>query len=90
MCWITLIAMLVWKLEVMANTVLEELPPDSRKKFEQLITELVRQRDVVRSLINDKVSSPKDFRWLYHLRYNYNPDGLLQIGALRTTTYNSN
>jgi dynein heavy chain 1, cytosolic len=64
---------LEWKLEVMANTVLEELPPDHRKKFEQLITELVRQRDVVRSLIDEKVSSASDFRWLYHLRYNYNP-----------------
>lgn len=64
---------LEWKLEVMANTVLLELPADSRKKFEQLITELVRQRDVVRSLIEDKVSSPDDFRWLYHLRYHYNP-----------------
>ena len=64
---------LEWKLEVMANTVLEELPPDHRKKFEQLITELVRQRDVVRSLITEKVSSAADFRWLYHLRYNYNP-----------------
>lgn len=64
---------LEWKLEVMANTVLQELPPDARKKFEQLITELVRQRDVVRSLIDQKVSSISDFRWLYNLRYNYNP-----------------
>lgn len=62
-----------WKLEVMANTVLKELPPDSRKKFEQMITELVRQRDTVRSLMDDKVSNPNDFRWLYHLRYNYYP-----------------
>jgi dynein heavy chain 1, cytosolic len=64
---------LEWRLEVMAKTVLMELPPDSRKKFEQLITELVRQRDVVRSLMDDKVSSVSDFRWLYHLRYSYNP-----------------
>lgn len=62
-----------WKLEVMANTVLKELPADHRKKFEQLITEMVRQRDVVRSLVDEKVSNPNDFRWLYHLRYNYNP-----------------
>lgn len=73
----SVLSVLVWKLEVMANTVLEELPPDSRKKFEQLITELVRQRDVVRSLINDKVANPLDFRWLYHLRYNYNPSAKL-------------
>jgi dynein heavy chain 1 len=48
--------------EGMAETVLKELPPDSRKKFEQLITELVHQRDVVRNLIKDGVSSQKDFR----------------------------
>ena len=71
------VKVLVWKLEVMANTVLQELPADTRKKFEQLITELVRQRDVVRSLIKEKVSSPTDFRWLYHLRYNYNPSAPL-------------
>ena len=67
------LAGLEWRLEVMAKTVLRELPPDSRKKFEQLITELVRQRDVVRSLMDDKVSTPTDFRWQYHLRYTYNP-----------------
>ena len=64
---------LEWKLEATARTVLQELPPDSRKKFEQLITELVRQRDVVRQLIDEKVSSAEDFRWQYHLRYYYNP-----------------
>jgi len=61
------------KLEVMAQTVLLDLPNESRKKFEQLITELVHQRDVTRSLIEEKVSSPTDFRWLYHLRFSYNP-----------------
>lgn len=64
---------LEWKLEVMAETVLLELPPQSRKKFEQMITELVHQRDVIRELIDEGVSSPTDFRWLYHLRYTYNP-----------------
>lgn len=62
------------KLAVMAETVLKELPADNRKKFEQMITELVHQRDVVRDLMKEKVSSPADFRWLYHLRYTYNPD----------------
>ncbi|KAG7353523.1 dynein family protein [Nitzschia inconspicua] len=69
-----LLSSLEWKLEVMAETVLKELPPDSRKKFEQMITELVHQRDVVRDLIKDCVSSQKDFRWLYHLRYTYHPE----------------
>ena len=65
--------LLEWKLEVMAETVLSELPPQSRKKFEQMITELVHQRDVVRDLLKDNVTSAMDFRWLYHLRYSYNP-----------------
>jgi dynein heavy chain 1, cytosolic len=69
-----LLSSLEWKLEVMAETVLKELPPDSRKKFEQMITELVHQRDVVRDLIKDGVSSKNDFRWLYHLRYMYRPE----------------
>lgn len=69
----SLLSVLEWKLEVMARTVLKELPPDARKKFEQMITELVRQRDIVRSLLKDKVTDPKDFRWLYHLRYHYEP-----------------
>lgn len=72
----SVLAVLEWKLEVMASTVWKELPPDSRKKFQQLITELVRQCDVVRSLMKDQVSSPTDFRWLYHLRYNYNPQAV--------------
>jgi dynein heavy chain 1, cytosolic len=69
---------LEWKLEVMAKTVLLELPADSRKKFEQLITELVHERDVVRDLIQKKVASPSDFRWLYHLRYVYDPKAPLK------------
>ena len=62
------------KLEIMAETVLTDLPADSRKKFEQLITELVHQRDVTRTLIDEGVNDPLDFRWLYHLRFQYNPD----------------
>ena len=73
----------------MAKTVLQELPPDSRKKFEQLITELVRQRDVVRSLMDDKVSSPTDFRWLYHLRYTYDPKAATMEGKLTVSLSNA-
>ncbi|CAB9499374.1 heavy chain, flagellar inner arm I1 complex [Seminavis robusta] len=80
---------LEWRLEVMAKTVLRELPPDSRKKFEQLITELVRQRDVVRSLIDDKVSSATDFRWLYHLRYNYDPKAPKIVDKLMVSLSNA-
>ena len=80
---------LEWKLEVMAETVLQELPPDSRKKFEQMITELVHQRDVIRDLINDGVTSPTDFRWLYHLRYTYNPKAEKLQEKLKITLSNA-
>lgn len=62
------------KLDIMAQCVLTDLPADIRKKFEQLITELVHQKDVTQSLINDGVNDVSDFRWLYHLRYKYNPN----------------
>ncbi|GMH89230.1 hypothetical protein TrVE_jg3152 [Triparma verrucosa] len=62
------------KLQLMATTVLNDLDAQTRKKFEQLITELVHQRDVTRVLHGQKVESPMDFKWLYHMRYNYNPN----------------
>uniref|UniRef100_A0A7S1Y8A3 AAA+ ATPase domain-containing protein n=1 Tax=Grammatophora oceanica TaxID=210454 RepID=A0A7S1Y8A3_9STRA len=62
------------KLGVMAETVLKrDLPNALRKTYEQLITELVHQRDVTRDLLDAGVSDTRDFRWLYHLRYKYNP-----------------
>jgi len=61
------------KLEIVAQTVLSELPTEARKKFEQMITELVHQRDVTSSILESGVSDPTDFRWLYHLRFKYNP-----------------
>lgn len=57
----------------MAQTILMGLSSEVRKKFEQLITELVHQREETRSLIDDGVNHPADFRWLYHLRFTYNP-----------------
>jgi dynein heavy chain 1 len=81
---------LEWKLEVMAETVLLELPPESRKKFEQMITELVHQRDVIRDLMEQKVSSATDFRWLYHLRYNYNPKAEKLTEKLMISLSNAN
>ncbi len=77
------------KLEVMAQTVLMDLPADSRKKFEQLITELVHQRDVTRSLVDEKVNDPTDFRWLYHLRFQYNPDAKEITEKLRISLSNA-
>jgi len=78
------------KLEVMAESVLLNLPHGDRQKFEQLITELVHQRDVTRSLLDDKVSSAQDFRWLYHLRFNYNPKAQNLIEQLSISLSNAN
>ena len=60
------------KLAVMAETVLSSnVAPNMRKKYEQVITELVHQRDVTRTLIENGVSNNMDFSWLYHLRFHY-------------------
>ena len=75
---------------MMAETVLLELPSQSRKKFEQMITELVHQRDVVREMIDESVSSPSDFRWLYHLRYTYNPKAPKLTEKLMISLSNAN
>ncbi|KAI8505359.1 Cytoplasmic dynein 1 heavy chain 1 [Branchiostoma belcheri] len=60
-------------LNVLADSVLQEQPPVRRKKLEHLITELVHQRDVTRSLVKDKVNSPLSFNWLCQMRFYYNP-----------------
>ncbi|XP_076442165.1 cytoplasmic dynein 1 heavy chain 1-like isoform X5 [Babylonia areolata] len=60
-------------LNVLADAVLYEQPPVRRKKLESLITELVHQRDVTRTLIRNKVSSPKSFDWLMQMRMYFDP-----------------
>ena len=49
------------------------MPKDIRQKYEQLITELVHQRDVTRILKNYNIKDVRDFNWLYHLRFYWNP-----------------
>ncbi|CAG8487876.1 5917_t:CDS:10 [Dentiscutata erythropus] len=69
-------------LDVLADTVLQDLPSTQRKKCEHMITELVHQRDTIRQLQRDKISSPKDFAWLYHMRFYFNlnnEDPLLRL-----------
>ena len=77
------------KLEVMAETVLLDLPSESRKKFEQLITELVHKRDVTKSMIDEGVCDVNDFRWLYHMRFDYNPDADILTEKLRISLSNA-
>ncbi|KAF9438119.1 hypothetical protein BGZ76_009650 [Entomortierella beljakovae] len=59
-------------LNVLADTVLQDLTPITRKKCEHLITDLVHQRDVIRALIRSKVTSPKNFSWLSQMRFYFN------------------
>ncbi|XP_073434094.1 cytoplasmic dynein 1 heavy chain 1 isoform X2 [Dendrobates tinctorius] len=60
-------------LNVLADSVLMEQPPLRRRKLEHLITELVHQRDVTRSLIKIGVDNAKSFEWLSQMRFYFDP-----------------
>ncbi|XP_032633296.1 cytoplasmic dynein 1 heavy chain 1 [Chelonoidis abingdonii] len=60
-------------LNVLADSVLMEQPPLRRRKLEHLITELVHQRDVTRSLIKSKIDNSKSFEWLSQMRFYFDP-----------------
>lgn len=60
-------------LHILSERVLVDLKNDVRKKYEQLITELVHQKSVTRRLLQAGVVSADDFRWLYHMRYYFYP-----------------
>ncbi|KAJ1950138.1 dynein heavy chain, partial [Linderina macrospora] len=59
------------ELQVLADAVLEDLAPIVRKKSEHLITELVHQRDIIRSLVDANAVSEQDFTWLSQMRFCY-------------------
>jgi dynein heavy chain 1, cytosolic len=61
------------QLSALSDQVLKDITVDMRKKLEQLITELVHQRDVVRSLSQMKVDSANAFDWLYYMRFYFSP-----------------
>jgi dynein heavy chain 1 len=56
-------------LRILTDAVLQDIDTVQRKKYEHLITELVHQRDVTRTLQKENVSSAKDFTWLYNMRF---------------------
>lgn len=56
-------------LDLLADIVLQELAPVTRRKCEHLITELVHQRDVTRSLINQCILDNQGFTWLSQMRF---------------------
>jgi dynein heavy chain 1 len=57
----------------LAEEVLSDLEKSLRQKYEQLITESVHQRDVARILNDEGVTTNKDFRWQYYMRFYFNP-----------------
>ena len=60
-------------LSALSDQVLKDIKVDMRKKLEQLITELVHQRDVVRLLKNKGINNVNAFEWLYYMRFYFNP-----------------
>lgn len=54
------------------HIVMPNVPSDRRKKYEQLVTEMVHQRDVTRELIADGIRNSEDYRWLSQVtRYSH-------------------
>ncbi|RHY29832.1 hypothetical protein DYB32_004823 [Aphanomyces invadans] len=76
-------------LQILSEKVLFDLPQDTRKKYEQLITELVHQRDVSRRLNNVKLNGPDDFQWLYHMRHYMFPAEVDPLKKLRICVANA-
>ncbi|WVQ81477.1 hypothetical protein IAT38_003601 [Cryptococcus sp. DSM 104549] len=69
-------------LDLLADTVLQDIAVLQRRKCEHLITELVHQRDVIRSLITSGTRNATSFDWLYHMRFYLNEavdDPLLKL-----------
>lgn len=56
-------------LDILADAVLTDLSSLHRRKCEHIITELVHERDVLRSLLAAKADSTSDFTWLYQMRF---------------------
>ncbi|KAL7421138.1 dynein heavy chain [Cryptotrichosporon argae] len=56
-------------LDLLADTVLRDIPVLQRRKCEHLITELVHQRDVIRALVAAGIRDTSSFDWLYHMRF---------------------
>eukprot|EP00761_Pharyngomonas_kirbyi_P012437 gb/GECH01012464.1/.p1 GENE.gb/GECH01012464.1/~~gb/GECH01012464.1/.p1 ORF type:complete len:4713 (+),score=1227.40 gb/GECH01012464.1/:1-14139(+) len=76
-------------LEILADFVLTEEDPRTRKKQEYLITELVHQRDVLRQLIKENVMSPRHFSWLYYMRFYWNGEEQDLLKRLEIETANA-
>lgn len=61
-------------LEILAESVLHDLPSLTRRKCEHFITEAVHQRDVIDKLIRAEADTPGHYAWLLQMRYIYARD----------------
>ena len=62
------------RLHALSECVATDLEPLVRIKAEQVPTESVHQRDVVRDIQDQDVDSPSHFAWVSCLRYCYHCD----------------
>ena len=69
-------------LELLADVVLTGLAPVTRRKCEHLITELVHQRDITRTLIQQRISDNAAFAWLYQMRFYLDPGASNPLNSL--------
>ncbi len=58
-------------LEMLAESVLQDLPALTRRKCEHFITEAVHQRDVIAKLMDAGANSPGHYMWILSMRYVY-------------------
>lgn len=78
----SILSLVTRTLDLLADKVLQDIPILQRRKCEHLITELVHQRDVIRSLVASGARVASDFAWLCHMRFYLNDsveDPLLRL-----------
>jgi dynein heavy chain 1 len=76
-------------LDLLADIVLTDLTPITRRKCEHLITELVHQRDVTRNLLQQNVTEAENFTWLYQMRFYLDSGAVNPLGRLKICLANA-
>ncbi|KAI9881145.1 MAG: Dynein heavy chain, cytoplasmic, partial [Watsoniomyces obsoletus] len=64
-------------LEMLAESVLQDLPALTRRKCEHFITEAVHQRDLISKLLKIEANSPGHYMWILSMRYVFEPEAEL-------------
>lgn len=85
----SVVTLLEERLKLLSLSVLNEMEVDLRRKCEQLLTEMVHQRDVARILFNQRVNTSSDFSWLYQLRFYWNAEGKIPQDKLSVRISNA-